>query len=87
MKVCPTPVALQTLLKLTARQARQYFAQGHEVNFLEIKNWVLMALATLGKRGRDVFNGHLLELIDDAAIPRAVKVAWSDYIAALTTTS
>lgn len=43
-----------------------------------------MALATMGKRGRDVFNAHLLELIDDATVPRAVKVAWNDYITALT---
>jgi hypothetical protein len=74
----------ETLAEDARQQARQYFAQGHEVNFLEIKNWVLMALATMGRRGRDLFNGHLLAMIDDASVPRAVKVAWNDYIAALT---
>jgi hypothetical protein len=75
-----------TLAPDAQQQARQYFAQGHEVNFLEIKNWVLMALATMGRRGRELFNVHLLALIDDPAMtmPRAVKVAWNDYIAALT---
>jgi hypothetical protein len=76
----------ETLAEDARQQARQYFAQGHEVNFVEIKNWVLMALATMGKRGRALFNGHLLQLIDDAAIPRAIKVAWNDYISALTGT-
>lgn len=77
-------VRLETLAEDARQQARQYFAQGHEVNFLEIKNWVLMALATMGKRGRELFNGHLLALIDDQTVPRAIKVAWNDYIAALT---
>jgi hypothetical protein len=54
------------------------------LNFLEVKDWVLMVLATMGKRGRDIFNNHLLQLLDDVEIPRAVKVAWNDYIAALT---
>ncbi|MHB1938645.1 MAG: restriction endonuclease, SacI family [Acidobacteriaceae bacterium] len=67
------------------RQGRHYFAQGHEMNFLEIKTWVLMSLASMGKRGREIFNSHLASLIGDASIPRALKVAWNDYIAAMTT--
>jgi hypothetical protein len=57
------------------------------VNFLGIKNWVLMALATMGKRGRDLFNGHLIQLIDEPTMPRAVKVAWNEYVSALTSVS
>jgi hypothetical protein len=34
-------VRSETLADDARQQARQYFAQGHEVNFLEIKNWVL----------------------------------------------
>lgn len=64
------------------QQAQQYFAQGHEVNFLEMGNWVLMSLATMGKRGRNLFNGHLRHLLDEKTMPRAVKAAWNDYIAA-----
>lgn len=67
------------------QQGRQYFAQGHEMNFLEIKTWVLMSLASMGKRGREMFNSHLLALIGNASIPRALKVAWNDSITAITT--
>ena len=67
------------------QQGRQYFAQGHEMNFLEIKTWVLMSLASMGKQGREIFNSHLLVLIGDASIPRTLKVAWNDYITAITT--
>lgn len=66
-------------------QGRQYFAQGHEMNFLEIKTWVLMSLASMGNRGREIFSSHLLALIGDASVPRAIKVAWNDHIQAVTT--
>lgn len=64
-------------------QARQYFAQGHEVNFVEVKNWILMTLATLGQSGRRVFMGNLVELLDSPDTPKSMKVAWNDTLAAL----
>ena len=63
--------------------ARQYFTQGHEVNFIEIKQWILMSLATMGRQGRDNFNGILVALIDAPEIPRNVKVGWNNQIARL----
>jgi hypothetical protein len=77
-------VPLDTLSPEAKQQARQYFAQGHEINFLEIKTWVLTSLATTGKTGRELFNAHLLELMSDQAMPRQLKVAWNDYIDELT---
>lgn len=74
----------KTLAEDARQQARQYFAQGHEVNFLEVKNWVLQSLATMGKHGRGLFNDHLMQLLDDQDMPRGIKVAWNDYVAALT---
>jgi hypothetical protein len=62
------------------RQAHQYFAQGHEVNFLEIKEWILMSLATVGKKGRAIFNRVLLELLDAPDVPKTLKVAWNEHI-------
>lgn len=63
--------------------ARQYFTQGHEVNFLEIKEWILMSLATMGRQGRDNFNRILIALVDAPEIPRNVKVGWNNQIAEL----
>lgn len=62
-------------------QARQYFAQGHEINFLDIKQWILMSLATMGKGGRGIFNGTLLQLMGEPDVPSALKVHWNDQIA------
>jgi len=66
------------------QQARQYFSQGHEVNFMEIKNWIVQVLATLGTRGRDMFNSFLLEELGAADIPPSLKIAWNEQIAGLT---
>lgn len=65
------------------KQAHQYFAQGHEVSFVEIKNWITMLLATIGKRGRNSFNQHMLRLLDDPGVPKALKVAWNDNVSLL----
>lgn len=63
--------------------AQQYFAQGHEVNFLEIKNWATTLLASMGTQGREIFNQRLLLAFDDEETPRTLKVAWNRCIAAL----
>ncbi len=66
------------------RQARQYFSQGHEVNFVDLKNWILVILATLGKAGRAVFNDVLSQKLEAADIPAALKVAWNEQVARIT---
>lgn len=66
------------------KQAHQYFVQGHEVNFLEIKTWILVALATVGKKGRDIFNKTLVTLLDAQDIPKTLKVNWNEQISRLT---
>jgi len=66
------------------QQARQYFSQGHEINFVEIRNWIVAVLATLGIKGRDAFNRTLIERLDAADVPPALKVAWNEQIARIT---
>lgn len=67
------------------QQARRYFAQGHEVNFLVIKDWLLMVLATMGARGRATFNRVLLGILDSPDVPKALKVAWNDQVSGIAT--
>ncbi len=66
------------------QQAQRYFSQGHELNFVEIKEWILMSLATMGRTGRAIFNKVLAELLDGPEVPRTLKVAWNDQISRLT---
>lgn len=66
-------------------QADHYFAQGAEVNFIEIKSWIMMVLATMGAAGREVFNWALTGAFDAADTPVTLKVAWNDQVERLTT--
>ena len=62
------------------QQVRQYFAQGHEINFVAIASWVVSVLATIGSRGRSHFIDKFLELLELPDTPVAVKVAWNENI-------
>lgn len=66
------------------KQAQQYFAQGHEVNFLDIKTWSLHALSTIGKTGRLQFNFEMVKLLDSNDVPRKMKVGWNEQIQKIT---
>lgn len=66
------------------RQTRQYFSQGHELNFLEIKNWIIMILATIGNRGRAIFNQFLVNKLSGTDVPIALKLGWNNQIAKIT---
>jgi len=57
--------------------AARYFAQGHEVNFVEIKIWITQVLATLGARGRRLFMTKMVELLEENDVPATLKMAWN----------
>lgn len=62
------------------QQAQHYFAQGHEVSFVEIRRWVLDVLAAVGRGGRDIFLQKLQDLIDSREIPATLKTRWNDLV-------
>jgi hypothetical protein len=57
--------------------AERFFAQGHDVNFVEIGAWVVQTLATTGRHGRDLMNRHMVDLLDTDEVPASVKTAWN----------
>ncbi|HEX7377523.1 MAG TPA: hypothetical protein VF278_10445 [Pirellulales bacterium] len=58
-----------------------YFAQGHEINFVEIASWIHMILATLGTGGRRLFEARMADLLGQPDVPKSLKVDWNDCIA------
>ena len=60
------------------QQVRQYFAQGHEINFVVVEDWVGALLATAGREGRSRFTTELLVLLGDPDVPTTLRVAWND---------
>ena len=57
------------------------------MNFVEIQKWIVMTLATLGRKGREIFVSELANDIEGGDIPRSLKMAWNSVIAAITSTS
>jgi len=72
----PLPEALE--------QAQQYFNQGHEVNFADIKVWLLAVLTTFGKQARTAFITKMTSLLDSEDVKKHLKVAWNEEIQKLT---
>jgi len=62
-------------------QARRYFSQGHEVNFLEIRNWIVTMLSVIGASGRRLFIQEVYSFLDATDVPKALKIAWNDTVA------
>jgi hypothetical protein len=65
-------------------QANQFFAQGHEINFLDLRNWIHITLATIGKNGRAMFYQALLDSLSKPDVPQSLKAAWNKQLEALT---
>ena len=60
--------------------ARTYFSQGHEINFVQVNEWILNNLATIGAKGRAVFTKEVLALLGSKEVPASVKIAWNDIV-------
>ena len=65
-------------------QARAYFVQGHEVNFIQITEWIHQTLVTVGAAGRAAFFAAFLERLEDEETPTAIKTAWNAEVDRLT---
>ena len=67
-----------------ARQAaHKYFSQGHEINFLNVTEWIVHNLGTIGAKYRAIFTQEMLALFDTRDVPASVKVAWNDIVKAV----
>lgn len=58
--------------------AMQYFAQGHDVNFLQVKPWLINLLGTVGFQNRIIFTNELISLLDTQEVSSSLKVCWND---------
>jgi len=63
--------------------AGQYFGQGHDVSFLDIKTWIFQVLGTIGTDCRQLFTRKFLDLLDQRTVPAALKVRWNALVQGL----
>ncbi|NLG84088.1 MAG: hypothetical protein GX493_05655, partial [Firmicutes bacterium] len=61
--------------------ARHLFAQGHEVGFVQVRDWIFYNLSTAGIKGREIFLKTLLKLLEEA--PAMIKTIWNDQLRSL----
>ncbi len=60
--------------------AERYFAQGHDIVFLDVREWVTYGLTTVGATGRQSFLSIFLELLDQRDVPAGTKLAWNEQV-------
>jgi hypothetical protein len=61
--------------------AIKYFAQGHDIVFLEVESWLVNCLALVGVKGRCFYVDEVRDLLNRDDIPSSMKVMWNDLIA------
>jgi len=62
---------------------RQYFSQGHDINFLSIQEWLINCLGTIGPGNRQIFREEFLKLLSARDVPSGLKVTWNDLMKGL----
>lgn len=60
--------------------AQQYFAQGYEINFVDLSAWLHHMLVTIGVQGRDTFVSEVLAILEEESTPGSVKVTWNSVV-------
>jgi hypothetical protein len=62
--------------------ARRYFPQGHDLNFMPVREWIHFVLATLGPDCREMFTANLLSLLGDSRVPSGLRMVWNEQVEA-----
>lgn len=73
-------VHLERIGNEAKQQAEKYFAQGYDVNFVDVREWVINTLVTVGVKGRKYFQERLIHHISGDQIPKMLKVVWNEEI-------
>jgi hypothetical protein len=66
--------------------AARYFAQGHDIIFIHVRDWLHHGLATVGSRARQTFSAHLLDLLGARDVPASLKLQWNEQLRRLIST-
>lgn len=67
----------------TQEVANKYFAQGHDINFLDIGTWITQILGTIGRDCRQIFTKELQDLLDQPTTSATLKVRWNSLVRGL----
>jgi len=66
------------------QQIQRYFAQGYDVSTVDIHEWIINSLATVGARGRQHFQDRVVHHLSAGTVPKSLRVWWNEAISGLT---
>jgi len=66
------------------QQAEKYFSQGLDVSFVDIRDWLVNSLVTVGSDGRAMYHQAVRQHLASGDAPAALKVAWNEEVEKLT---
>lgn len=64
--------------------AERYFAQGHDINFASVREWMLTTITTIGPKCRAALTAHIVALLSERGVPAASKHAWNEAVGRVT---
>lgn len=65
------------------RAAFDYFAQGHDIAFLRVDEWLRNCLGTVGAQGRQLFVERFLDHLGGLDVPSRLKLRWNELVRSL----
>lgn len=71
-------VHLERIEDEATQQTEKYFAQGYDVNFVDIAEWIVNTLVTVGREARKCFQHKLIHHLSGDQVPKMLKVAWNE---------
>jgi hypothetical protein len=77
-------VHLRRIEEAAMKQAERYFTHGYDVTLVDIREWLVNTLVTVGAKGRRRFQDNLLARLAAEQVPKALKIAWNQQIGKLT---
>jgi hypothetical protein len=66
------------------KQVEKYFTQGYDVNLVDIQEWIISTLVTVGLKGRKHFQDRIAHHLTGTQVFKALKVAWNEELQKLT---
>jgi hypothetical protein len=64
----------------TKTRAHRFSAQGYEINLVDIYDWLVGSLVTIGLDGRQRFQDNLIRHLSDPTVPKALRLMWNEEI-------
>jgi len=71
-------VHLAEIESAAVRLVEKYFAQGYDISFVDLREWLVNSLATVGATGRRTFQERIRFHLGKEHVPKTIRVLWNE---------